>query len=380
MDSLIPLRILYLVPDMFGSPGGIARHGHTVCRALTSSFDVSVVALHDQREAHQEAAKAFPQMEYEACSSNRLKFVTKALRGLRQRPSLILIEHPNFSHLGWLLARLRRVPCVVITHGVDIWTPLSPLRRKAITWAERVICVSHFSAKRAREANGIAEERIRVLHNCLDPDYKKIKTERGKASHPSLLTVSRILRSEEYKGHDLVIRALPTVLERFPNLIYNIVGDGDGRSQMETLAKQQKVSHAVRFHGVVPDETLANFYANTSLFVMPSRREGFGLVFLEAMAQGIPVIGGSEDATPEVIQDGESGLIVNPTSVEAVAAAISRLLSDDNLRQEMGVKGVQATEGKFGFSNFRVTLIAHLKEVLDERRNTTAMNGPCNNS
>lgn len=181
-----------------------------------------------------------------------------------------------------------------------------------------------------------------------------------------MITVGRISASEEYKGHDYLIRAMPSLLTRFPDLVYRIVGDGDGRPALEALAEREGVAGAVRFHGVVSDERLDHLYAEAALFVMPSRGEGFGFVFLEAMARGLPVVAGNVDATPEVIQDGETGLLVNPTSVDEIVEAVSRILSSEDLRHDMGRSGQERVTREFGFERFRRQLLAALDGVVCE--------------
>ncbi len=181
---------------------------------------------------------------------------------------------------------------------------------------------------------------------------------------PSLLTVARINKVENFKGHDVVLRALPRLLERYPDLVYDVVGDGDARPELEQLARSLGVADAVRFRGIVSDKQLSTIYADASVMVMPSAREGFGFVFLEAMAHGTPAIGGNIDAAPEVISDGETGFVVDPYSVDAVAAAIDRVLGDHGLRERMSRAAVARAHAHFGFERFRTQLIDQLAEVV----------------
>lgn len=355
--------VLYLVPDLFGPPSGIARYCRMVCRALTEAgHNVTVVSLLDQPTAKREAQSTFPGLKYFACGGQRALFIRHSLQALRTRPDLVLVGHPHFAHLGWLLARLSRARLVNFIYGIDAWEPLSPSRRRALHASERIISISRFTAKRAAEVNGVPSDKVRILHNCLDPQFQPQSTLAANGS-PSLLTVARISLNEQYKGHDVVIRALPQLLQKFPNLIYNVVGDGDGRAVLEELVTQQGVTHAVRFHGVVSEEELVRHYNQASIFVMPSRFEGFGFVFLEAMIYGVPVIGGNVDASPEVISDGETGFVVDPTSVQAIVEAASRLLSDTTLREKMGQAAIHHVEQNFGFPRFKQNLLSYLTEL-----------------
>lgn len=359
------MRILYLVPDLFGPPGGIARYCRMVCKAVAETDKVSlhVIALNDSASSSSEAAATLPHVAYYPCGRDRLLFVKQALKALVERPNVILVGHVNFSHLGWLLARLAGARYVVFIYGVDVWEPLSALRRWALQKAALLLSISEFTSHQAATANNVAMNKIRLLYNCLDPQVQSPFHPKDEKAHPSLLTVARILKVEVYKGHDLVIRALPKLLKRFPDLVYDVVGDGDGRPALEALAVEQEVAHAVRFHGVLTDEEVTRHYASASLFIMPSRREGFGFVFIEAMAQGTPAIGGNRDATPEVIVDGETGYIIDPTSVDAVVSAVTRLLEDDELRERMGRAAVLHVNQKFGFPNFKQCLSSHLSSL-----------------
>jgi phosphatidylinositol alpha-1,6-mannosyltransferase len=169
--------------------------------------------------------------------------------------------------------------------------------------------------------------------------------------------------SENYKGHDQVIKSLPSLLTEFPTLVYDVVGDGDGRPALEALAVELGVAHAVRFHGIVSDAVLASLFAAASIYVMPSSGEGFGLAFAEAMAYGKPVIAGNVDAAVEVVRDGETGLLIDPHDVPALVSAISRLLRSDELRREMGLRGAAVVKQDFAFSVFKAKLLALLRDL-----------------
>lgn len=354
---------LYLAPSLLGPPGGIARYGRMVCRGLCQAgAGLRVLALADTA-AGSAAASLFPGMAYQPCRGSRPEFGGRALLSTaQQRLALILVGHANFAPLGWLLSRLAGVPFVTFIYGIDVWEPLPPARRWALGRSAQIISISRFTARQAVQANGISMAKVRILHNCLDPGFEGPTSPRRANSALSLLTVARMSLAEQYKGHDYVIRAMPALLARFPHLVYHIVGDGDGRPALEALAAQVGVAHAVRFHGSVSEEALRRHYAEASLFIMPSRGEGFGFVFLEAMAHGVPAIGGNVDATPEVIADGETGYLVDPTSVEAIVAATSRLLAHEELRQRMGQAAMRHARQNFSFLQFQQRLLTYLSE------------------
>lgn len=377
---MMPPRVLYLVPDLFGPPSGIALYCRMVCLALLQSeHHLSVISLLDNRDVRLRAKEALPGVKYLPCGGSRAMFVHRALRAagvLSQRPDVILVGHPNLAPVGWLLARLTRAKLVGFIYGIDAWEPLSSSRKSALASSDLIFSISRFTARRAGEVNGVPPGKVRILHNCLDPHLEPHSTETlgvSTCSVPSLLTVARISLLESYKGHDVVIRALPQLLEHFPDLMYHVVGDGDGRPALQALATQVGVAGAVRFHGVVGDEELARLYREAWAFIMPSRAEGFGFVFIEAMRQGTPAIGGDVDATPEVIVQGETGFVVDPTSVDEVAHAASLLLGDPALRASMGQAAQAHVQQHFGFEKFRSTLHQHLVDLGPASRDAEAL-------
>jgi glycosyltransferase involved in cell wall biosynthesis len=371
-------RTLYLVPNLFGTPNGIAKYCQMVLQSLLDEeTEVHVVALHDLPDAADPlpiAPGAPPSTgramaSYRGCAGARLRFIRESVTAtLRSRPRLVLVGHPNFAPLGWVVALLARAPYVVFAYGTDIWDPISTARRWATCRAARMITISRFTAQGAVRANGVDPRRTRILFNCLDPKFLPRERAAPRPTVPSMLTVARMARIEQYKGHDYVIRALPALLRQFPDLVYHVVGGGDWRPDLEELARQEGVYEAIRFHGMVSDEELARLYGETSVFVMPSRCEGFGFVFLEAMAQGTPAIGGNMDASPEVIVDGETGYVVDPTSSAAIAGAIARVLADPDLRERMGRAGVERAVTEFSYARFHERLGEYLAEVSTQPR------------
>jgi glycosyltransferase involved in cell wall biosynthesis len=347
-----------LAPDLFGPPGGIARHARNVCEALIrTGVTLQAIVLHDPESARAAAGRELPGMTYTPCGGRRWRFVARTLAALRTRPRLVLVQHSHFSHLGWIAARPAGARLVVFGHGVEVWERLRIAPRWALRRADLIICPSRCTAERAVAANGVDAERISVIPHSLPPSpgptrVRTVNDGMVGDTGPSLLSVGRLGADEGYKGQDAVIRAVPILLHRYPRLIYDVVGDGNWRPELEALARDLEVADHVRFHGTIADEELDRFYERATVFVMPSRREGFGFVFLEAMAHARPVIAGSEDAAAEVVRDGETGFLVEPGSVRQVAARLQLLLGDAELRQRMGLQGERVVAAEFSFDLF----------------------------
>jgi glycosyltransferase involved in cell wall biosynthesis len=190
---------------------------------------------------------------------------------------------------------------------------------------------------------------------------------------PVILTVARMAASEQYKGHDVILQALPSVLSRVPDLVYVVVGEGDDRSRIEALADVLGLRQNVIFTGRVSDSELAALYNRSDVFALPTRTalsvreakgEGFGIAFLEAMAFGKPVIGPSEGAPAEIIHHGQHGLLVNPEDSSAVAEALVDLLTNPGKAHDMGQAGSNWVRRQYSYGSFR----EKLKGILPEPR------------
>ncbi|MCA9994200.1 MAG: glycosyltransferase family 4 protein [Anaerolineales bacterium] len=355
------MKVLLIAPDLFGPPGGIARYAQMVCLSLVKAgHTVEAVVLADPSNTHVPTTFDTPTLNYHPCHGNRLAFVQKSIEmALKIKPALILVGHVNFSPLGYGLAKLIGAKWATFIYGIDVWQPLPWHRRLAVRKSDQIISISKFTAQQAAQNNNLGKKGdVQILHNCLAPSFEvAARPERQKPPRMNLLTVARTTLAERYKGHDYVIRAMAIMRTRFPQLVYHIVGDGDWQPDLRKLADELGVSENVVFHGRVSDEALLQHYIDATVFVMPSQCEGFGFVFIEAMAHGTPAIGGNLDATPEVIMDGVTGCLVDPTSVNAIATAISYLLENPAQCEQMGINGQQHVQEKFSFDRFQQNLL-----------------------
>jgi glycosyltransferase involved in cell wall biosynthesis len=286
----------------------------------------------------------------------RYDVVLSALVGLS--PSLFLPSIRNSS--------TRRVTFI---YGIDAWSRLPVHKRLALHHSDLVISNSQYTANRAAGANALEPSRVKLLYGCLDPE---LDVEAGGPSagsaHPdvtlagrTIVTVSRLARGED-KGHVAVLRALPGILRRVPDLHYVVIGDGNFRGQLEAVALRLGVAQRTHFVGAVSDAEVAAYLDTCDAFVMPSRMEGFGFVFLEALAHGLPVIAGVHDAAPEVLGP-DAGLLVDPDNVPQLVDAIVRVLLDSTLRRRLIAHGRERLETRFRYPSFRDTLLSHLTTV-----------------
>jgi phosphatidylinositol alpha-1,6-mannosyltransferase len=177
----------------------------------------------------------------------------------------------------------------------------------------------------------------------------------------AVLVVGRMLASERYKGHDELIDAWPAVVAAIPDATLVLVGHGDDFSRLKARAAQSGAGHSIVFKGFVSDTELQALYAQAALFALPSRAEGFGLVYIEAMRHERACIGSVHDAAGDVIVDGETGLLVDQDKAGELANALVALLSDDERRANMGRSGAARVQREFSPNRFADRLIGHLE-------------------
>jgi phosphatidylinositol alpha-1,6-mannosyltransferase len=328
------LRVLALVTDAFGGHGGIAQYNRDFLTSLTACDSVGdVIVLPRMSETLLGTLpKGVQQLDP---VKSRFAYSLAALRAARAyRPiDIVFCGHVFMTPLAVVIARLLHASLWVQVHGVDAWEELSSLYRRSVEAAALITSVSRYTRLRLLQWVGIDPAQVKVLPNTVDsrfrpgpkPDYLLERYEaRGRKV---LMTVSRLARSDQYKGHDRVIRALPRILLNYPETIYIIVGDGDDCPRIRALTEQCGVSDKVRFTGRVAHEELPDHLRLADVLVMPSTGEGFGIVFLEAMASGIHVIGGNQDGSLDPLADGVLGRAVNPNDEEELASAICSTLS-----------------------------------------------------
>lgn len=284
----------------------------------------------------------------------------------------LYLGHVNLAPLGLTLRLIHpRTKYWVVAHGVEVWMPLSTVRRTALHRAERVVSVSSYTAKQMAETQDLREEAISVLAPALDPGFWKATGEQSPGSAPELihvppgsrilLTVGRLVSAEPGKGVDSVIRVLPDVLKAVPNAFYIVAGGGDLQGRLQELAREGSARDRIRFVGKLKPEQLRDYYSRCDIFVMPSVQEGFGIAFLEAMAFGKPVVAADRGGAPEVVQQGVTGFLVEPGDRGGLTKRLIELLCNDALRRKMGEVGRQRVEQNFTFERFA----ERLKRMLD---------------
>ncbi len=365
-----------LFPEL-DAPGGVQRAGRHLAAVLSEfasgrGLDCRILSLNDTPELHRMTLGG-REFVFTGCEQGKTRLVTGALRAARRGARLVLAAHPHLAPVAQAMRFLApRLKTIVCTHGVEVWEPMSGLRRRALRRANVVLAPSHDTADHVAAQQQVPRDRIRVLPWALDPQFEALLTAAPLTTLPLgypggrvILSVGRWLAGERYKGVDHLISALPRLLTRWPDLQILAIGEGDDRPWLEHLAAERGLRRHVHFlSGLTPGEIVA-CYAACEIFALPSKAEGFGLVYLEAMASGKPVIGGAHGGAPEVIRDGVTGYLVQHGDVAQLATALDTLLSDPAHAREMGERGRARVERDFRFPAFAKALKKILRELCE---------------
>ncbi|MEK6334894.1 MAG: glycosyltransferase family 4 protein [Acidobacteriota bacterium] len=351
--------ILVLQTTTFAVHGGIPVYSRLVCRALNESGGAlracqkRILIGSDQPADVANGGRELKNLTFEAFGRNRRALVWRALGlALHEKIVLALIGHVNYAPFGLLLKKFQPESRYgVFLYGIDAWQRLSPLKRRALQKADFLIAISETTKTNAAAANDLDPSRIQILPNALEWTSEPA-SERSRGG-VQLLSVCRLERDEQYKGVDTTLRALTQVALTVPDVRYVVVGEGSDLARHRDLARELGVADRVEFTGRVSDEVLRRHYRESDIFVLPSASEGFGFVFLEAMHYAKPIVGANSGATPEVVSDGETGLLVEYGNAAQLAEAITSLCTNVQLRQRLGRAGQTRLQQNFTFDHFR---------------------------
>lgn len=278
----------------------------------------------------------------------------------------VFYTHLSVARVQAYLPQPMRRPYAVYLHGVEAWRRLSTGQMSTLRGAALRVANSEFTARRVEMMHPDAGP-IAVCPLALPPEPRP--TVRPVVSLPvdlgpqAVVLVARMHASERYKGHDELLHAWPIVRAALPAARLVFAGEGDDVPRLKQKAAALGVADTVVFTGFLADDARRALYDRSAIFAMPSRGEGFGLVYLEAMAAGLPCIGSVEDAASEVIEHGRTGFLVEQSDEACLAERVVNLLRDGGLRREMGASGRERVREHFSYEQFSGRLLRVVESV-----------------
>lgn len=354
-------RTLLLAPEIFASEGGIPRILQSYLKALcdlAGEHDaVRLVALNDSIVASSEVRRCASEKleEWFVCSRDKPRFVRAALR-LSRGCDRIICGHVAQLPVAWLAQRLNpRLRYYLVAHGIEVWRKFTFAEHLALRGAEKIFCVSNYTRQELLQHCPLPDGRAVILPNALDPWFTIAAGIPLAQCPPTILTVTRLTYADRYKGVQHLIEAMPAIRSALPRATLRIVGRGDDLPRLQALRNQLGLTaDAVEFLGYVNDQQLTAELRSCRLFALPSKSEGFGLVFLEAMAHSRPCLGVRAGGVPEVIT-ANTGALVDYGDVAALAAATVAAL-----RRDWEENQILARAREFAYETFKRKLALQL--------------------
>jgi asparagine synthase (glutamine-hydrolysing) len=328
------MRALVLVTDAFDGSGGIAKFNRDLVASIAAMPEFAEVVV-VPRLAGPSVDTIPPAVKFiRRAAGGKIRFVKSAIvETFRGRTDFVICGHINLAPLAAVLSLLTRSRSMLIVHGIDAWTPSGLSGKLSLSRFTLIAGVSSLTLKRFSEWSHVNSSQLRLLPNCVEgrlfgpgPKPAPLAARLGLVGRTVIMTLGRLSAQERYKGFDEVIEVLPELARSVPNLSYLICGDGPDVARLEAKAESLNVRHRVVFTGFVPEDQKADHYRLADAYVMPSRGEGFGIVFLEALACGIPVMGSLVDGGREALLDGALGILVDPSNTSDVKAGVLKAL------------------------------------------------------
>ncbi|UNU42677.1 glycosyltransferase family 1 protein [Sphingopyxis sp. YF1] len=345
------MKILLLLNEEYRAASGIAQYNRNVADAIRTFGDAELRIVCRKPDRHS--------------GVDKLAFAAQTLFHCTVwRPDLVFVGHINLVPLVVDTARRMNIPVALPAHGIEVWDAPNAARLAATRKVTEIWPVSGTTEERMR--GWMPDVPMRLIHNCVElgdftpgekPAY--LVDRYGLQGKRVVLTLARLPGKERYKGIDEMLLAMADLRDRRPDLHYLVAGEGPDKARLIAMSEELGIADCVTFAGFIDRAEKVDHYRLADAFAMPSRGEGFGIVFLEALACGIPVLGSVADGGRDALLDGKLGLLVDPGDRAAVAAGVEALLSTQAPpREALDI---------FAFPAFRAAVEHAIRSLVDAR-------------
>ncbi len=372
-------RILVMMPEIDARKGGgILQVGQSVLRLLSAKQQDGGVECHilslgtpEQDGESQSICQAWgPRLR--CYGAGRMRFSLRSLVQMAAWADVAVFTHLGLASLLSVVPGPLRPASLTLIYGLDVWRTLNRRHALGLRHSDLVVGISQYTIRRAREYNpwldGVRHCPLGIREGLAADDDAEAEAALGLTpTCHDILVVGRMAKGEGQKGHRELIQAMERVVREIPAARLIIAGSGDDVDTYREMARRTSAAERILFCGYVPDPLLRTLYRRVGVFAMPSRQEGFGLVYLEAMAAGLPCVASPWDAAGEVVLDGQTGVLVDPSDQGALVHALTTLLCDEDLRKRLGRQGRKRFEEQFTEARFHQRFWGLVEEVLQGR-------------
>ena len=327
------MRVLLLATDAYGGHGGIAYYNRCLAEALAQMPEVSEVVVVPRVMRFAPSGVPAKIRFLADAAGGKWRYLRAVARLAHEHFDLLICGHINLLPLAVPLAKLKRMPVVLQVHGIDVWERPSASAAFWVRQVSAVWSVSGVTRDRMNSWAGLPLSKYTVIANTIHLDRYGLAPRRADlvaryklAGRKVIMTLARLAGFEGYKGIDEILEALPALLVHEPTLRYLVVGDGDDQPRLQAKAARLGVADCVVFTGYVDETQKADHLRLADAFVLPGKGEGFGIVYLEAMACGVPVVGSLLDGSREALREGQLGELVDPDDQASICSGVLRAL------------------------------------------------------
>lgn len=334
----MPKKIILFSLQTFSSTGGIQKMTRTLAHSLyhlskQQRWDFGLWSVYDSR--YDLMRQYLAPENFVGFGRNKLKLGVDTL-SKATRSDIVILSHVNLALIGFMIKLLNpRCQVWMVAHGIEVWRPLTLVKKLFVRrYCDKFICVSAFTRDQMMKWHNADPGKCIVLNNAVDPfikhpeEFEKPEYLLNRYSlnieNQVLFTLTRLASSEQYKGYEQVIKAVSRLKNRFPGIRYILAGPYDDAEEMriKELIKVCRVEDNVILAGFLEERELADYFLLADLFVLPSKKEGFGIVFIEALTCGLPVICGNADGSVDAIRNGELGTAINVNDLDELEKTI----------------------------------------------------------
>lgn len=363
-------KVLFLNLTTFSQTGGIERFNKCFLKAL-SNLDVQKETDSYSFSAYDEHTSElyYETQRYTGFGKNKLKFVFQSVLHARKY-DVVVLGHINLAIAGILIKMLYpSKKLLLVTHGIDVWGQLNKLKLRLLNKADKILAVSNFTRNKILKVHNVPAGKVSVFPNTIDPYFSipatvlrndTLRDRYGlKEKDFVIYTLTRLSHTELYKGYDKVITALAEVIAQYPHVKYVIGGkyDEGEKTRIDALINQHNLQGRVILTGFLDEKELVAHYQMADMYIMPSKKEGFGIVFIEAMICGLPVVAGNADGSVDALLNGKTGTLVNPDSKDEIKAAIIELMKSNVRFDEQRLLSIKnETLANYSFSRYQQRL------------------------
>ncbi|WP_204106538.1 MULTISPECIES: glycosyltransferase [Spirulina sp. CCY15215] len=371
--------LFLLFPNIFGFKGGIQVYSAFLLQALQNLHPhhrYRVFLKYDK--PRKRPFSSYVPVQAQTCFicfgkfprwlQSLLMFVSTIIMGILERPRLIIATHLNYGIACYWLKRFTGTPYWIVVHGLEGWDLAHPQRQQALRSADRILAVSRYTRDRLLAEQNLDPDRVVILPNTIlgdrfQPAPKPSYLLQRYGLTPNQPVIFTLTRLAQYKGYDRLLHALVKIRRYFPDVHYILGGKGGDTLRIQALAQKLGLQNCVTLTGFIADEELCDHYNLCNVFALPSTGEGFGIVYLEALACGKPILGGDRDGTVEPLDYGKYGCLVNPEDTEAIADNLIAILQGTHPNRTLFDPEIlrQKTLERFDFPQFCRILARLLK-------------------